>query len=86
MKSAAIISGQNVTDVLIVESQLAERWACSVKKIQADRLKGRGPQFLKIGRLVRYRLSDVIDYENSSRHQSTSQMDVSSSNGGNSYE
>lgn len=34
----------------------------SRSRIQKDRLEGRGPPFIKIGRLIRYRAGDVRDY------------------------
>ncbi len=56
--------------------KLASRWGCSTKKIEADRLKGEGPPYIKIGRLVRYRLSEIIEYEISRRRQHTSQNET----------
>jgi hypothetical protein len=50
-------------DVLLTEAQLANRWQISIKKLQSDRWKGVGPQFVKIGRLVRYRLPDILAFE-----------------------
>jgi hypothetical protein len=50
-------------DALLTEAQLAERWQVSIKKLQADRWKGTGLKFVKIGRLVRYRLPDVLAFE-----------------------
>lgn len=49
--------------VLLTEGQLAARWQISLKKLQADRWRGNGVPFVKIGRLVRYRLADVQAYE-----------------------
>lgn len=49
--------------IFLTEVQLAERWQVSVKKLQADRYNGRGVQFAKIGRSVRYRLADVLAHE-----------------------
>jgi hypothetical protein len=48
------------TENLLTSRQVALRWACSTKKLDADRLKGAGCPHVKIGRLVRYRLADVI--------------------------
>lgn len=63
-------------NTLLNGPQLSDRWDCSTKKLEADRLKGEGPPFIKIGRLVRYRLSDVIEYENSRQRQNTSQKET----------
>lgn len=43
-----------------------------VKTMQSWRLKGTGPAFLKIGRLVRYRRADLDSWLESRRRQSTS--------------
>ncbi len=47
-------------NIFLDEKILACRWDCSNRKLQTDRQNGCGPSFIKIGRLVRYRLSDVI--------------------------
>jgi len=63
-----------MADYLLTEGQLAARWAlASAKKLQADRLKGGGCPFVKIGRSVRYRLSDVLAYETANLRTSTSE-------------
>ncbi|WP_374631137.1 DNA-binding protein [Ferrovibrio sp.] len=51
-------------EILLTENQLWRRWQlASAKKLQADRVRGVGCPYIKIGRLVRYRLSDVVAYE-----------------------
>jgi hypothetical protein len=57
---------------LLTASQLAERWNCSVKKLDADRLRGTGCRYVKIGRLVRYRIGDVEAHEAAQVRLSTS--------------
>jgi hypothetical protein len=50
--------------VLLTENELAERWRLkSPKKLQADRAKGVGCPYVRIGRCVRYRVADVEAYE-----------------------
>lgn len=45
---------------LLDENQLAEKLGLrSVRKLQKDRLSGVGIPFIRVGRLVRYRPSDV---------------------------
>jgi hypothetical protein len=61
---------------LLDEKLLADRWDVSEKKLQSDRLSGRGCDFIKIGRLIRYRLSDVEAYEQANLRSSTSQGDA----------
>lgn len=54
--------------VHLTEEELRLRWKlASAKKLQADRVKGCGCPFIKIGRLVRYRLVDVEAYEAANR-------------------
>lgn len=73
MKHAAV---NEQDDVLLTPLQLAERWQMydeDGKEIQTRtlanwRMFNRGPKFIKLGKgkgaPVRYRLSDVIQYEN----------------------
>lgn len=60
-------------DTFLTETDLARRWNLrSAKKLQADRAKGGGCPYLKIGGVVRYRLADVLAFEESSKRTSTS--------------
>lgn len=45
------------------EFQVAERWGMSHKTLQRWRVERKGPDFLKIGGTVRYRLCDVEEFE-----------------------
>jgi len=45
------------------EDQLAARWQLSVKALQRWRLIGEGPSFVRLGRAIRYRSSDIEDFE-----------------------
>lgn len=54
---------ENDTDVFLDEIQLSERWHVSTRMLQQCRWKGVGCNYVKIGRMVRYRLSDVKAYE-----------------------
>ena len=61
-------------DALLSEKQIANRWnLASPKKLQADRIAGVGCPWVKIGRSVRYRLSDVLAYETANLRTSTSE-------------
>ena len=61
-------------DVLLTEKLLAKRWnLASPKKLQADRIAGVACPWVKIGRSVRYRLSDVLAYETANTRTSTSE-------------
>ena len=48
---------------LLTETMLAERWVCSVARLQRWRTVGEGPQYLKIVGKVLYRLKDIEAYE-----------------------
>ncbi|WP_211110590.1 DNA-binding protein [Azospirillum ramasamyi] len=67
------MSSANHIEAHLTESQLARRWAVTEKKLQADRLKGVGCPFVKIGRAVRYRLEDILAYEAARLRTSTSE-------------
>ena len=54
------------------ERQLAERLGISVRTLQAQRQRGGGIPFVKLGRAVRYARSDVEQYLEQHRHRSTS--------------
>jgi hypothetical protein len=51
---------------LLTEKMLAERWVCSVARLQRWRTVGEGPQYLKIVGKVLYRLKDIEAYEEAS--------------------
>lgn len=47
---------------------------CSEALSESDRLTGRGPPYFKLGRLVKYRKADVVDWINRHRtYRSTSE-------------
>ena len=48
---------------LLTEKMLADRWVCSVARLQRWRTVGEGPQYLKIVGKVLYRLKDIEDYQ-----------------------
>ncbi len=47
---------------LLDEARLAARLNVSRSTLQSWRYRGRGPRFIKIGRLIRYRTTDVDAY------------------------
>ena len=51
---------------LLTEKMLADRWVCSVARLQRWRTVGDGPPFLKIVGKVLYRLKDIEAYEGAS--------------------
>ncbi len=51
---------------LLTEKLLADRWVCSVARLQRWRTVGEGPPYLKIVGKVLYRLKDIETYEEAS--------------------
>ena len=54
---------ENNVDRWISRQELAERYGVPVKTPAEWASKGTGPRYAKFGRHVRYRLGDVIDWE-----------------------
>jgi hypothetical protein len=59
-------------EVFLTEKQLASRHQLSVKTLRNARVSGTYIRFVRLGRTVRYRLSDVVAYEEASLVRSTS--------------
>jgi predicted DNA-binding transcriptional regulator AlpA len=57
---------------LLNEHQVAASLGLSVKTLRTWRWRGNGPQFLKVGRLVRYRSSDILAWQERQLRTSTS--------------
>ncbi len=51
---------------LLTEKMVANRWVCSVARLQRWRTVGEGPPYLKIVGKVLYRLKDIEAYEEAS--------------------
>ncbi len=51
------------SDVFLSETELSQRWHVSTRMLQQTRWKGTGCAYVKIGRIVRYRMSDIRTYE-----------------------
>jgi predicted DNA-binding transcriptional regulator AlpA len=58
---------------LLTEAQVSEILGRGVPTLQKDRVAGTGPRFVKIGRLVRYRPSDVQTWLAECTRRSTSE-------------
>lgn len=58
---------------LWTQEQLAQHWLVSEGTLERWCCEGIGPVFLKIRGHVRYRLSDIIDFEEQSLRKSTSE-------------
>jgi predicted DNA-binding transcriptional regulator AlpA len=64
---------ENEVDPLLHPAQVAKLLAVSPSWLAKSRLNGTGPQFIKIGRAVRYATSAVREYVSSRQRISTSQ-------------
>ncbi|MCX7140514.1 MAG: helix-turn-helix domain-containing protein [Proteobacteria bacterium] len=51
------------SDPYLSEAKVAQRWGFSQKTLQRWRLDRTGPDFLKLGRVIRYRLCDIEAFE-----------------------
>ncbi len=58
---------------LLNEAEAAQSMALSVRTLQAWRVRGEGPNFVKLGRRVAYRPSDLQKYIDSQVFGSTTQ-------------
>ena len=63
---------ERIEEVFLTERQLAARHQRSVKTLRNAHVYGGYVKFIKIGRSVRYRLSDVLAYEQANLQRSTS--------------
>ena len=52
---------------------LAERWKCSTRKIEQQRMSGDGPEFVKIGSQVLYSEEAIREYEATKTFSSTAE-------------
>jgi len=59
-------------DTLKTEKEAAEFLRVTIKAMQAWRVRGGGPTFLKVGRLVRYTEADMLNWLDGRRRESTS--------------
>lgn len=60
------------SDELINEREAAQILAVAVRTLQWWRIRGGGPKFVKLGRAVRYRRSDLLDWIDANTRRSTS--------------
>jgi hypothetical protein len=55
-------------EVFLTPRELAARWKEHPQTLANQRSSGEGPRYMKRGRNVRYRLSDVLAYEAQNLH------------------
>ena len=58
--------------VLMTEGETADYLSLSCRTLQAWRVRGCGPKFVKVGRSVRYQVSDVQEFLKGNVRHSTS--------------
>ncbi len=63
MSNAEIQHTTNMSKVIFSSRDLAARWAVSEKTLERWRMLRTGPEYIKLGGLVRYRLEDISQYE-----------------------
>ena len=61
-------------ETLLTTEQAAWLLRVSRKTLERMRVEGRGPKFVKIGRCIRYRQSDLLIWITTNTHQSTSEF------------
>lgn len=52
---------------LLRERELAARWKLSTRTLQRWRNDGSGPAYILIGGAIRYRMEDILDFEDRRR-------------------
>lgn len=60
-------------EMFLDENALAQRWSISVKTLRNRRVTGGFLPYVKLSRSVRYRLSDILSWEQANTRQNTSQ-------------
>lgn len=51
-------------ETFLTTEELAKRWKISARSLDNIRASGKGPSYFKIIGSIRYKLSDVVEYEN----------------------
>jgi predicted DNA-binding transcriptional regulator AlpA len=62
-----------MSDRRITLKELADRWSIKPATLYQWRWEGKGPPCIKVGRSVRYRLSDIEKYEEQRLNHHTSE-------------
>ncbi len=62
--------------VLLDQKQAAQLLGVSPKTMEAWRVRGFGPKFIKVGRLCRYLESSLLDFVHDQERRSTSETET----------
>lgn len=65
MATLHLPAGHDATDRHLTMQDLADRCGVSLNTVRQWRMKGTGPRGMTIGKYVRFRLSDVLAWEES---------------------
>ena len=74
---SAMVAGSSpdsLSELFLTEKELAARWQISVKTLRNARVSGTGCKFFKGLGFVRYRLTDVIEFERMHMRASTGKV------------
>lgn len=63
-------------DILLTEAQTADYLSISMRTLQAWRVRGGGPVFIRAGRSIRYRRRDLLGWIEANAATSTSEADA----------
>ena len=55
------------TEPAFTETELAHRWNVSIKTLQRWRSEERGPPYIKLFKVIRYPVDDIVTYEQANR-------------------
>lgn len=61
------------TRIVLTNKEAARKLGISHRTLEDWRLTNRGPRFVKLGRLVRYRLGDLLDFMDRNSFMNTAQ-------------
>lgn len=59
--------------IVLTNKEAARKLGISHRTLEDWRLTNRGPRFVKLGRLVRYRLDDLLDFMDRNSFMNTAQ-------------
>lgn len=58
--------------IQLTVQDLTKRWEVTPKTLQNWRWNGKGPEYFKVGRTIKYRLEDIESFETAKLRSSTS--------------